>query len=67
MFKNDFAVGSVDTNEETDTLAHLRFGNESNIDHLNNRYLSCKAMHGFANSCESKTRILVPLFFRFMK
>ena len=50
-----------------DSLKNLRFGNELNTDHFNNRYLTCKAMLGFANSCESKTRVLVPIFFRFMK
>ena len=48
-------------------LAHLRINEEQNIDYPNCRYLLCKAMQGFANSCESKTRILIPNFFRFIK
>ena len=70
-FKNEASENEeVQENAETNILtqlAHLRFGNESNIDHLNNRLLMCQSMQGFANSCESKTRLLVPIFFRFMK
>ena len=40
---------------------------EQNVDYLNVRYLLCKAMQGFSNSCEAKTKILIPLFFRFIK
>jgi hypothetical protein len=36
-------------------------------DHANNRYLLCKAMQMFANSCESRTKYLVPMFFRFIE
>ena len=48
-------------------LAFLRINNELNVDYPNKRYLLTKAMQGFANSCESKTRILVPNFLRFIK
>lgn len=54
---------------ETSILNHLSticFNDELNIDYLNNRLLLCKAMQGFASSCESKTRVLVPLFFKFI-
>ena len=63
----------LEINEHTQTddivskLAYLRINNESNVDYSNKRYLLCRAMQGFANSCESKTRILVPNFFRFIK
>ncbi len=48
-------------------LSHLTLNDQHNIDHMNNRYLLCKAMQGFSGNCEAKTRILVPIFFRFMK
>jgi hypothetical protein len=48
-------------------LAFLRINNEINVDYPNKRYLLCKAMQGFATNCESKTRILVPNFLRFIK
>lgn len=41
--------------------------NNQNIDYMNNRYLLCQAMKGFTSICESRTKQLVPIFFRFMK
>ena len=78
VFKNEIKTSHIDSDDEnnhmnsesykvSESLIHLRFGTDLNVDHLNNRLLTCKAMHGFANSCESKTRFLVPIFFRFMK
>ncbi len=67
-----FDTENLNENHQFDTnvmskLAHLRINEEQNIDYPNCRYLLCKAMQGFANSCESKTRILIPNFFRFIK
>lgn len=48
-------------------LEKSRLGNLNSIDYLNNRILLCKSMQSFAQICESKTKVLVPLFFRFME
>lgn len=48
-------------------LSKSRLGNLSSIDYMNNRILLCKSMQSFAQICESKTRVLIPLFFRFME
>ena len=53
--------------EELAKYAHLRIDESLNVDYLNSRYLLCKAMQGFAHSCESKTKLLMPVFFRFIK
>lgn len=50
-----------------ESLSSLRFDDNQNIDYLNNRVLLCRAMQTFASICESRTKVLVPLFFRFMK
>ncbi|CAF0910115.1 unnamed protein product [Brachionus calyciflorus] len=48
-------------------LDKYRYANMNSIDYMNNRLLMCKSMQGFASICEGKTRMLIPLFFRFMK
>ncbi len=40
---------------------------DQNVDYRNVRFLLCQAMQGFSNSCEARTRLLVPIFFRFVK
>jgi hypothetical protein len=47
--------------------SHLIISQSLNVDYLNSRLLLCKAMQGFAHSCESKTKLLIPIFFRFIK
>ncbi|CAF0804545.1 unnamed protein product, partial [Brachionus calyciflorus] len=47
-------------------LDKYRYANMNSIDYMNNRLLMCKSMQGFASICEGKTRMLIPLFFRFM-
>jgi hypothetical protein len=49
------------------SLAELCFNNDINIDYFNGRFLLCKSMQGFASVCEARTRVLIPLFFRFLK
>ncbi|RNA19607.1 small subunit processome component 20 -like protein [Brachionus plicatilis] len=56
--------------DQFDLIKYLdksRLGNVESIDYMNNRILLCKSMQSFAQICESKTKVLVPLFFRFMK
>lgn len=56
-----------DENSNENNLFMNNDPSSMNIDYMNNRLLMCQAMQGFASSCESKTKFLVPLFFRFIK
>ena len=62
-------VPSTESSEDGTVLQqldHLR-SDESNVDYFNHRHLLCLAMQGFATICENKTRVLVPVFFRFIE
>lgn len=48
-------------------ISELLFDSQINVDYMNARVLMFKAMQGFALLCESKTRVLVPLLFRFLE
>lgn len=63
----------MNNNEMNDTVSILDYlkglflDESQNIDFMNSRFLLCQAMKGFAPLCESKTKTLVPIFFRFIK
>ena len=60
------AEGEEEEKSAMQQLNHLR-SDESNVDYFNHRHLLCLAMQGFATICENKTRVLVPVFFRFIE
>jgi hypothetical protein len=52
---------------QIEKLGQLIEASTTKADHANNRFLLCKAMQMFANSCEARTKYLVPMFFRFIE
>lgn len=64
VFKSEVDVDEFDLMK---SLEKSRYENMTSIDYLNNRLLLCKSMQGFASICEAKTKMLIPLFFRFMR
>ena len=56
IINNSFTYDGVD---------YLR--NSDYVDYLNARYLLINLLQGFPHKCESRTKFIVPLFFKFLK
>jgi hypothetical protein len=75
IFKNDVNIFYLESLQkgENESMNEFTFEgveylrNSDNVDYLNARYLLINAMQGFAHKCESRTKFIVPLLFRFLK
>lgn len=56
-----------EANDGANKFSGLMVDSQQNVDYRNVRFLLCQAMQDFVNSCEARTRLLVPIFFRFVK